>query len=62
VDESALLEALVESPRRLPTDVHAEEPTAVAGLVSQPNVIATSHIGAFTQESVRSSGHDPVET
>ncbi len=53
VDESALVEALVQDRLAVyATDVHSEEPPRSLTLVNQPNVIATSHIGGYTQESV----------
>ncbi|MDB5523944.1 MAG: oxidoreductase [Rhizobium sp.] len=53
VDEAALIEALDE--RRVQTycvDVFDPEPPAFPGLASRPDVIATSHIGGYTEESV----------
>ncbi|MBP0580719.1 oxidoreductase [Labrys sp. LIt4] len=53
VDEAALLEALEEG--RIgcyATDVFQEEPPANLALAGHARVIATSHIGGFTQESV----------
>lgn len=53
VDPLAILEAL-EAGRLgvYATDVHTEEPPASLELVAQLNVISTSHIGGYTQESV----------
>jgi D-3-phosphoglycerate dehydrogenase len=53
VDETALLEAL-ESGRldAYATDVFAEEPPRDLGLAGHDRVIAVSHIGGFTEESV----------
>jgi D-3-phosphoglycerate dehydrogenase len=53
VDEAALMGALDE--KRLQTycvDVFDPEPPAHPGLASRPDVIATTHIGGYTQESV----------
>ncbi len=53
VDEAAILAALESG--RLDTyaaDVFAEEPPRTLALAGHPHVIATSHIGAFTEESV----------
>jgi D-3-phosphoglycerate dehydrogenase len=53
VDEAALIEAL--DARQLQTycvDVFDPEPPAFPGLASRPDVIATSHIGGYTEESV----------
>jgi D-3-phosphoglycerate dehydrogenase len=53
VDEAALIDALDQ--RRLQTycvDVFDPEPPVYPGLVSRTDVIATSHIGGYTEESV----------
>ena len=53
VDEVALIEAL--DGKRLQTycvDVFDPEPPAFPGLASRPDVIASSHIGGYTEESV----------
>jgi D-3-phosphoglycerate dehydrogenase len=53
VDEPALIAALDD--RRLQTycvDVFDPEPPAYPGLASRPDVIASSHIGGYTEESV----------
>ena len=53
IDEPALIEALDEG--RLSayaTDVFEQEPPASLSLASHPRVVATSHIGGFTEESV----------
>lgn len=53
VDEAALLQALEDG--RLgcyATDVFEEEPPSSLALAGHARVIATSHIGGFTQESV----------
>ena len=53
VEEAALVEALAQDRLAVyATDVHAEEPPGSLALVALPNVIATSHIGGYTQESV----------
>lgn len=62
VDESALAEALVQDRLAVyATDVHSEEPPESLALVSLPNVIATSHIGGYTQESVDRAAAIAVE-
>ena len=56
IDESALLAALDAG--RLAgfaTDVHAQEPPADRTLVEHKRVIATPHIGGYTEESVARS-------
>ncbi|MBX9457639.1 MAG: oxidoreductase [Rhizobium sp.] len=53
VDEAAVIEAL--EARRVQTycvDVFDPEPPAFPGLASRPDVIASSHIGGYTEESV----------
>jgi D-3-phosphoglycerate dehydrogenase len=53
VDEPAVITALEE--RRLQTycvDVFDPEPPTYPGLASRPDVIASSHIGGYTEESV----------
>jgi D-3-phosphoglycerate dehydrogenase len=53
VDEVALIEAL--DAKQLQTycvDVFDPEPPAFPGLASRPDVIASSHIGGYTEESV----------
>lgn len=53
VDDTAVMEALDQ--RRLQTycvDVFDPEPPAHPGLASRPDVIASSHIGGYTEESV----------
>jgi D-3-phosphoglycerate dehydrogenase len=53
VDEPAVLAALDSGQlETYAADVFAEEPPCSLELAGHPNVIATSHIGAFTQESV----------
>ncbi|KAB0682786.1 NAD(P)-dependent oxidoreductase [Aureimonas leprariae] len=53
VDEAALLEALeAERLFAYATDVFAEEPPRSLVLAGHSRVIATSHIGGFTEESV----------
>ncbi len=53
VDEAAVFDALEAGKLGLyATDVFAEEPPRSLALAGHPNVIATSHIGAFTEESV----------
>ncbi len=53
VDEAALLAALdAERLGVYAADVFAEEPPRSRALVGHPHVIATSHIGGFTEESV----------
>ena len=53
VDERAMLEALNSGKVSVyATDVFETEPPLTLDLVAHPNVIATSHIGGFTDESV----------
>ena len=53
VDEEAVLKALEAGKLGIyATDVFAEEPPRSLALAGHANVIATSHIGAFTEESV----------
>ncbi|MGJ4859262.1 phosphoglycerate dehydrogenase [Labrys sp. La1] len=53
VDEKGLRQALEDGHIGCyATDVFEEEPPANLGLAGHPRVIATSHIGGFTQESV----------
>ena len=52
-DEAAMREALDDSRVSVyATDVFSIEPPEPGGLASHPRVIATSHIGGFTAESV----------
>ena len=53
IDEDSVLEALDD--RRLDvyaTDVFEPEPPSSLALAGHPNVVATSHLGAFTKESI----------
>jgi len=53
IDDAALAEALDQ--KRVQTycvDVFDPEPPGLPGLASRPDVIATSHIGGYTEESV----------
>jgi D-3-phosphoglycerate dehydrogenase len=53
VDETALVEALDGGHlSTYATDVFAEEPPRASALVQHSRVIATSHIGGFTEESI----------
>jgi D-3-phosphoglycerate dehydrogenase len=53
VDEAALLEALGSGQvASYAVDVYPEEPPSDLRLAGDPRVIATSHIGGFTEESV----------
>jgi D-3-phosphoglycerate dehydrogenase len=53
VDEAALIEALDEKRvQQYCVDVFDPEPPVFPGLASRPDVIATSHIGGYTEESV----------
>lgn len=53
IEEAALLEALDDGRiSTYATDVFDEEPPTSLALASHPRVIATSHIGGFTAESV----------
>ena len=53
IDESAILDALNSGKVSVyATDVFESEPPQTLDLVAHPNVIATSHIGGFTDESV----------
>ncbi|NDW07407.1 NAD(P)-dependent oxidoreductase [Jiella pacifica] len=54
IDEAALVAALDEGRiAAYATDVFEPEPPAAGGLAAHPKVIATSHIGGLTDESVR---------
>ncbi len=53
IDESAMLDALDDGRvAAYATDVFDQEPPASLSLAAHPRVIATSHIGGFTAESV----------
>jgi len=53
VDETAIVEALDNGQlATYATDVFAEEPPRTSPLTKHPHVIATSHIGGFTEESI----------
>ena len=53
IDESAIYDALQSGHLGVyATDVFREEPPHSLAFARQPNVIATSHIGGFTEESV----------
>jgi D-3-phosphoglycerate dehydrogenase len=53
VDEAAVRDALEEGRlAAFATDVFSEEPPPPGSLAAHPRVIATSHIGGFTEESV----------
>ena len=62
VEESAILAALDDG-RLLgfATDVFTEEPPVSTALVSHPRVIATPHLGGFTEESVAKATRAAVD-
>jgi len=62
IDESALLDGLNSGKvASVGLDVYAEEPPGLSGLVAHPNVTATPHIGAQTQEARERLGVDIAE-
>ena len=61
VDETAIREALdAGTLDGYAADVLAHEPPRSLALVGHPRVVATSHIGAFTDESVERATVDAV--
>ena len=61
VDEAAVRAALDENRLSVfATDVFSQEPPPAHGLASHPKVVATSHIGGFTEESVSKATHIAV--
>ncbi|NOT32578.1 MAG: hydroxyacid dehydrogenase [Candidatus Eisenbacteria bacterium] len=62
VDEEALYDTLVNGRLRgALLDVFAVEPPGEHALLTLPNVMATPHLGASTQESQRRAGDEAVE-